>query len=366
MRSKLTPPATVVVKVGSSSITNAGGGVDAESIGRIVQQVATVRSRGHDVVLVTSGAVAAGLPALGTQDRPTDIAGLQAAAAVGQGRLMESYTRAFSHHGLVTGQVLLTKDVLGNRQQYINARQTLDRLSELGAVPIVNENDTVVVDELRIGDNDRLAAIVSHMVGAELLVILTDTPGLYGSDPRIDPGAELLAAVRHTDKVLDEIRTAAKAGRFGTGGVATKIAAAQIAAWSGIPTIIAGAHDEGTVVRAVDGETVGTWIEPRDHGLTARKLWIAFGAPSEGRITIDAGATRALSQGGGSLLSVGVLSVDGGFLDGAAVEIADTAGAFVGKGITMRDAVAIAEIAGKATAAGGGPVVHRDDLVVLA
>ena len=365
MRSRLSPSATVVVKVGSSSITHADGGVDPSSISRVVDQVATLRRRGHDVVLVTSGAVAAGLPALARKERPADIAGLQAAAAVGQGLLMEAYTAVFARHGLVTGQVLLTKDVLGNRQQYINARQTLERLSELGAVPIVNENDTVVVDELRIGDNDRLAAIVSHMVGAELLIILTDTPGLYGSDPRIDPTAELLDAVRHTDQVLDEIRTAAKAGRFGTGGVATKIAAAQIAAWSGIPTVIAGARDKDAVTRTVDGDAVGTWIAPRDHGLSARKLWIAFGAPSEGRLTIDAGAIRALSEGGGSLLSVGVLAVDGGFLEGAAVEITDLAGSLVGKGITMKGAAVIAEIAGKATAVGGGPVVHRDDLVVL-
>jgi glutamate 5-kinase len=365
MRSRLSPTATIVVKVGSSSITNPQGGVDPDSIARVVGQVADLRKRGHDVALVTSGAVAAGLPALGKAERPSDIAGLQAAAAVGQGRLMETYTAAFASHGLVTGQVLLTKDVLGNRQQYVNARQTLERLGELGVVPIVNENDTVVVDELRIGDNDRLAAIVSHMVGAELLIILTDTPGLYGSDPRIDPDARLLDAVQHTDRILEEIRSAATAGRFGTGGVATKVAAAQIAAWSGIPTVIAGASEPNVVLRSVDGDAVGTWIAPREQGLTARKLWIAFGAPSEGRVTIDRGATRALSQGGGSLLSVGILAVDGNFVDGAAVEITDQSGALVGKGIALKGASEIVAIAGKATAAGGGPVVHRDDLVVL-
>ena len=365
MRTKLDASASIVIKIGSSSITHPNGGVDTDALRRIVDQVVTLNRRGHRVVLVSSGAVAAGLPALGKTERPSDIAGLQAAAAVGQGRLMEVYSAAFGSAGVVVGQVLLTKDILRNRQQYVNAKQTLERLGDLGAVPIVNENDTVVVDELRIGDNDRLAAIVSHMIDAGLLLILTDTPGVYGTDPRIDPEAKLLDAVRHTDEVLETIRDATTAGHFGTGGVATKIAAAQIAAWSGIPTVIAGAGIERVALRCVDGESIGTWIAPRDHGLNARKLWIAFGAPSEGSVSIDDGAFAALASGGGSLLSVGVLSVVGSFAARAPVEIVDARGSLVGKGIVMEAAQAIRDMAGKPTADGGGPVIHRDDLVVL-
>jgi len=224
----------VVVKVGSSSLTG-NGGLDEKAIGTVVDQIAELRSSGTPAVLVTSGAVAAGLPSLDLDERPSDIPGLQAAAAVGQGRLMETYTRLFSTHGLVAGQVLLTRDVLANRDQYLHAKQALGRMLELGVVPIVNENDTVVVDELRLGDNDRLAAIVSHLTGAGMLVILTDTDGLFSGDPRFDDSAELLDAVRSTDAVLEAI-AGGSSGPLGSGGVATKVAAARMAAWSGIPT----------------------------------------------------------------------------------------------------------------------------------
>ena len=204
MRRPLEPGRPVVVKVGSSSLVGPTGGLDGDALDRVAGQVEGARRRGHPVVLVTSGAVAAGLPALGLASRPSDIPGLQVAAAVGQGRLMERYTRSFDRRGLVAGQVLLTKDVLADRDQYLHARQALERMLAIGIVPVVNENDTVVVDELRLGDNDRLAALVSHLVGAGLLLLLTDTAGLFSADPGRED-ARLLDAVRHTDEVLDRI-----------------------------------------------------------------------------------------------------------------------------------------------------------------
>lgn len=361
MRRPVEPGRPVVVKVGSSSLAGPGGGLDGEALDRVAGQVGGVRRRGHPVVLVTSGAVAAGLPALGLAARPTDIPGLQAAAAVGQGRLMERYTHSFDRRGLVAGQVLLTKDVLADRDQYLHARQALERMLAIGIVPVVNENDTVVVDELRLGDNDRLAALVSHLVGAGLLVLLTDTAGLFSADPGRED-ARLLDAVRHTDEVLDEIARG-RSGPLGSGGVATKVAAARMAAWSGIPTIVAPAAVPDVVERAMTGDAIGTWVEPRPGRLPARKLWIAFGQPSAGRVTIDAGAVAAIVEAGRSLLPVGVAAVDGTFEAGEAVEVLNESGALVAKGIVRApaDVIRRGEIPPGVT-----ELIHRDDLVVLA
>ncbi|HHC08898.1 MAG TPA: glutamate 5-kinase [Actinobacteria bacterium] len=365
MRRPVAEGLPIVVKVGSSSITAAHGGVDPEAIAHIVDEIAEVRRRGHPVVLVSSGAVAAGLPVLGLDRRPDDLPGLQAAAAVGQGRLVERYASRFAAAGFVVGQVLLTRDVLARRQQYLHARATLERLLALGAVPIVNENDTVAVDELRFGDNDRLAALVSHLVGAGILVILSDTAGLYTEDPRLVEDAELLTAVAHTDEILDELRRRAGAGRYGSGGVATKVAAARMAAFSGIPTVVASADEAGVVAAAVAGEEIGTWVEPRPDRLPARKLWIAFGQPAVGRLAVDDGAVRALAGGGASLLAVGVVDVEGDFEAGDAVEVLDGRGRLVAKGLVAMDAATVRAVAGSHSTIAGGEVVHRDDLVVL-
>ena len=236
---------------------------------------------GHPTLLVSSGAVAAGIPALGLTGRPRDVPGLQAAAAVGQGLLMERYAAMFKSRGKIVGQVLLTKDVLANRSQYLNARNTLERMLSLGVVPIINENDTVVVDEFRLGGNDELAAIVSHLVSAGMLVILTDIGGIYSGDPRTMDDVELLSAVHSGDTALDHIAGGAP-GPFGSGGPATKVMAARMAAWSGIPTVIADARETGVVARAASGEAVGTWVTPHESRLPARKLWIAFGLPVDG------------------------------------------------------------------------------------
>lgn len=352
----------VVIKIGSSSLTS-DGQVSETAIDGVVDQLSDIRASGRPVVLVSSGAVAAGLPALGLASRPDDIPGLQAAAAVGQGRLMATYTRSFGRHGLVAGQVLITRDVLADRDQYLHSRAALERMISLGVVPVVNENDTVVVDELRFGDNDRLAAIVAQLVGAGMLVILTDTPGLYATDPRVDEDAELLDAVRHTDEVLESLDH--QGGPLGSGGPVTKVAAARMAAWSGIPTVIAPSGESDSASIAVNGGTVGTWVEPHPSGLSARKLWIAFGLPARGSVSIDQGAVAALVSEGRSLLGVGVTDVAGEFLPGQAVEIVDSSGALVGKGRVTMDAASVRAAAGRHSNEAGGAVVHRDDLVVL-
>ena len=350
----------VVVKVGSSSLALAAGGVDEAAIARVVSQVCGLWDLGFPTVLVTSGAVAAGQAVLGMSRRPDDLPGLQMAAAVGQGRLLQRYTFEFAEKGRVAGQVLLTKDVLASRSQYLNARQAFERMLASGVVPVVNENDTVAVEELRLGDNDRLAALVSHLVGAGLLLLLTDTAGLYSRDPRLQEQAELISAVRHTDRVLDEVMHGTP-GPLGSGGVATKVAAARMAAWSGIPTVVAEAGRSDVAARAVAGEEVGTWIAPHSPPLPARKLWIAFGQPAEGRVTVDAGAVDALTRRGTSLLAVGVIGVEGAFAVGAAVEVLGPGGALIAKGLVRLEAEALRAALGAA----GTEVIHRDDLVVL-
>jgi glutamate 5-kinase len=348
----------MVMKIGSSSLTEAGGGLDLAAVERATKMVITARRLGHDTALVSSGAVAAGLPALGLTQRPTDLPGLQVAAAVGQSRIMERYTACFDAYGVVAGQVLLTKDVLANRDQYLNARAALDRMLSLGIVPVINENDTVVVDELRLGDNDRLAAVVANLIGAGLLLILTDTGGLFSADPRVGD-AELLSAVRHTDQILDRL---SGSGPFGSGGAATKVAAARIAAWSGIPTVVAAATEPDVVERAIAGEEVGTWVQPQAGRLAARKLWIAFGQPSAGHLIVDDGAVRALVERSTSLLTVGVLDVRGDFGQGAGVEVLDREERLVAKGLAGLDASQLKELRGRRS---DTEAIHRDDLVVL-
>jgi len=365
VRHPIEPGLPIVVKIGSSSLTTSGGLIDDDAIERVVAQIAWLRGAGHPTVLVSSGAVAAGLPALGVVERPDDVPGLQAAAAVGQSKLIERYSRAFASHDLVVGQVLLTRDVLAGREPHLHARAALERLLSLGVVPIVNENDTVVVDELRFGDNDRLAAIVSHLVGAGLLVILTDTPGLYAHDPQLVAEPELLGAVRHTDEILDGLHGGGSVGTFGSGGVATKVAAARMAAFSGIPTVVVGAVESDALRQAVAGADIGTWVEPRESALSARRLWIAFSLPSLGALTIDDGAVAALVDGGRSLLAVGVVAVKGDFSRGEAVEIRDGSGRLIGKGLAGLAGSTLREVLGRHTSIAGGAAIHRDDLILL-
>lgn len=356
MRHPLPLGSRLVVKVGSSSLVGPDLQIDSAVIERTAAQLAAIWDRGYPAVLVSSGAVAAGLPDLGLRARPGDVPGLQAAAAVGQVRLMHRYAEAFHARGMVAGQVLLTRDVLANREQYLHARQALERMLEVGIVPVVNENDTVVIDELRMGDNDRLAAIVSHLIGASLLVILTDTEGLFASDPR-QGEAEFLAAVDHADDRLDAL---VGRGPLGSGGVASKVAAARIAAFSKVPTVVAAAG--ASLARITAGEPVGTWVEPRPAALPSRKLWVAFCQPVRGRVVVDDGAARALAGGGTSLLPVGIVAVEGGFVSGETVDIVSASGALIARGLARIDAPTMTERIG---ARGGEAAVHRDDLVVF-
>ena len=337
--------------------------MDEDAVARAIEQVRTLWDAGYPTVLVSSGAVAAGSAALG--GRPTDITGLQVAAAVGQTLLTSQYSRAFAEAGRTVGQVLITLDILSMRSQYLHARGALGRMLDAAIVPIVNENDTVAVEGLKMGDNDRLAAIVSHLVGAGILIILTDTDGLYSEDPRSGTG-EPIRLVRHRDPILDRLASG-PAGPLGSGGVATKVEAARMAAWSGIPTLIAKSDRPGVVESIIRGEQTGTYVVPGSSKLSARKLWLAFGQQPEGQLQVDAGAVRALVRQGGSLLPVGIIRVEGEFTTGAPVEIRDPAGVLVGKGVVSADSSDIRRWMGKRSTEIGwdGEVVHRDRMVVL-
>jgi glutamate 5-kinase len=360
----------IVVKIGTSSLTDDHGVVSLAAIDKLCAEVAALRGHGHRVVIVSSGAIAAGLPALGLSGaRPTDLATLQAISAVGQSRLMRVYDDVLARHGVIGGQVLLAPLDFVHRSRYLHARDTLRRLLDLGVVPVVNENDAVADDEIRFGDNDRLAALVAHLMSADLLVMLTDTPGLHTSDPRLAEDASLIEEIVEIDHELERI--AGPAGTMGArGGMASKLAAAKMAAWSGVRTVIAAASRPGVLAGAVDGEPgVGTVVRPRDTRLSARKLWIAFAVGASGTIVVDDGARVALVERRRSLLPAGVVDVRGDFAPDDAVEIADPAGKVFAKGLVRYGAASLKEVAGSQTSAlaEGLPheVVHRDDLVML-
>jgi glutamate 5-kinase len=362
---------TVVAKIGTSSITDHHGDIDEAAVAKFVAEVAGLRAAGHDVIVVTSGAIAAGLPAigLGGDRRPSDAVTLQAVSAVGQSRLMRVYDERFAEHGLVAGQVLLAPFDFGIRQQYLHARGTLARLLELGVVPVINENDAIADDEIRFGDNDRLSALVAQLVGADLLVLLTDAPGLLTADPRIDEGASLIEEVLEVTAELECLAGGAGTVR-GSGGMASKVAAAKMASWSGVRAVIAAAHREGVLADALTGSAgVGTIVQPRPQRISARKLWIAFAVATAGRITVDEGARRALLDRGVSLLPAGVTGVHGEFLPADAVEIAGPDGTVFAKGLAAVGAGELAAIAGmRTTDLPEGmvhEVVHRDDLVIV-
>jgi glutamate 5-kinase len=360
---------TVVAKVGTSSLTNRVGVIDVAAIEKLCDEVAQLRVDGHDVVVVSSGAVSAGVAALGLTERPTDLPTLQALAAAGQSRLMRTYDDILATHGLVAAQVLLVPHDFVERRQYLHARQTLVRLLELGAVPIVNENDAIADDEIRFGDNDRLAALVAHLVHADLLVLLTDTPGVLTADPRLDANASLIEEVIGIDRAFEEQMGGAGSSR-GSGGMASKVAAARIASWSGVRAVIAAADRPNVLLDAVAGVGgVGTVVHPHERRLPARKLWIAFALAAAGVVEVDEGARRALVDGNRSLLPAGVTGVKGDFMADDAIELAGPDGIVFAKGLTRIDAHQLAQVTGRRTSdlPEGWPheVVHRDDLVVL-
>jgi glutamate 5-kinase len=361
----------VVAKIGTSSVTDSRGVIAEDAIKKLVAEVAMLHGEGHRVVVVTSGAISAGLPRLGLHEpRPTDLPTLQAVAAVGQSRLMRVYDDAFSAHDLVVGQVLLAPLDFGHRQQYLHARQTLTRLLDLGVVPVVNENDAIADDEIRFGDNDRLAALVAHLVDADLLVLLTDTEGVFTADPRLNAEATLIEDIVTVDAALEAAAGGAGTER-GSGGMASKLAAARIASRSGVPTVIAAAARDGVLHAALRGDAgIGTVVRAASgKKLSARKLWIAFALASEGTITVDDGARRALIERGTSLLPAGVTGVRGGFAEGAGVEVCGPDGVVFAKGIAAHRADWVDDAKGKRSDAlpqgQDHEVIHRDDLVVL-
>jgi len=361
----------VVTKIGTSSITTGHGEIDEAAVGKFCTEAAHLRALGHRIVLVTSGAIAAGLPALGYTEgnRPRDAVTLQAASAVGQTRLMRVYESALAAHGLVGGQVLLAPLDFTIRQQYLHARSTLGRLLDLGVIPVVNENDAIADDEIRFGDNDRLAALVAHLLAADLLVLLTDAPGLLTADPRLDESASLIEEIVEIDHSLESLAGGTGSER-GSGGMASKLAAAKIAAWSGVRAVIAQASRDGVLEAAVSGAPgAGTVVLPKGKRLPARKLWIAFAVGSAGTIVVDDGARRALLERGVSLLPAGVHAVKGSFEIDDAVEIAGIDGQVFAKGLVRLGSVGLRDVAGRHTTQlpDGMPheVVHRDDLVVL-
>ena len=358
----------IVVKVGSSSLTDVHGRIRREVIHSVVAQLAAARAAGHEVLLVTSGAVASGVAGLGLSERPSDVLSLQALSAVGQPQLMAAYNDELSSHGLVAAQVLLVPHDFVDRQQYLHARETLQRLLEFGCVPIVNENDAIANNEIRYGDNDHLAALLSHMVSADMLILLTDTEGLYTADPRRNPDATIVPVVASDDPLLSVSTSGAGTDR-GSGGMSSKLAAAKIASWSGVTAVIAAAATSGAVMSAINAEAIGTRFLPHDRQLSARKLWIAFASEVEGVITVDAGAVDALTRRGTSLLPAGVSAVSGSFDAGATVEIVDSAGHLIARGMTLMSSDDVNVTRGKRTqeinSGGNTEVVHRDDLVVL-
>lgn len=359
-----------VVKVGTSSLTDREGVIDEAMVAVLCEQIAALRAEGTSVVLVTSAAIAAGLPELGLggDRRPSDPITLQAVATVGQSALMEVYRRNLGVHDLVAGQVLLVPHDFIVRAQYLHARQTLHRLLELGVVPIVNENDAIADDEIRWGDNDRIAALLANLVEADRLVLLTDTDGVLTADPRLDLTASLIEEIHEIDQQHEAMAGGAGSVR-GSGGMASKLAAAKIAAWSGIDTVIASASRPGVIADALAGVAgVGTVVRARSARLPARKAWIAFAVVAQGRIVVDVGARRAL-EGGKSLLAAGVREVTGRFDPGSPVEVVDVDGEAFAKGLARHGAAEIERVAGRRSddLPDGAPtvVVHADDLVAL-
>jgi glutamate 5-kinase len=358
----------IVVKVGSSSLTTAAGGIDPARVRQLVEVLAAARGRGAEVVLVSSGAIAAGLAPLGLTRRPRSLAAQQAAASVGQGLLAHRYQEEFARHGLVTGQVLLTAEDVTRRAHYRNAYQTFAKLLELGVLPIVNENDTVATSEIRFGDNDRLAALVAHLVHADLLVLLSDVEGLYDGPPS-RPDARLLPVVRSAAD-LDAVTIGAPGSGVGTGGMVTKVEAARIATGAGIPVVLTAADRASA---ALGGAEVGTLFHATGGRRPTRMLWLAHATDAKGSVTLDAGAVRAVTERGASLLAAGVVSVEGAFVAGDPVDLVDPQGVAVARGLINFDADELPELLGRSSkdlkdalgAAYEREVVHRDDLVLL-
>lgn len=358
----------VVIKIGSSSLTDDHGRINHDMIRSAADQISQARTLGHEVVLVTSGAVAAGVAGLSLDERPTDVLTLQALSAVGQPLLMAAYRDEFARYAINVAQVLISPSDFVDRRQYLHARNTLEKLLALNCVPIVNENDALANDEIRYGDNDHLSALLSHLLSADMLILLTDTDGLYTSDPRQNPDAQIVSVVKADDPLLAVSTSGAGTAR-GSGGMSSKLAAARIASWSGVTAVIAAARRADAVVAAISEQNLGTRFLPHDRHLSSRKLWIAFAAEVEGSVVIDDGAKDALVTRGTSLLPAGVVKVTGNFDEGATIDVLDSAGEVIARGMVTVSSTVMSQVMGKRTAdigsLGVAEVVHRDDLVLF-
>lgn len=369
-RSIITSAKRVVIKVGSSSLTgSAGSGINTQAIEKISEVVAALRARGADVVVVSSGAIAAGLKPLGLSARPHDLASQQAAASVGQGLLIAEYTKDFAQHNIVASQVLLTTEDIVRRSHFQSAQRTLNKLLDLGVVPVINENDSVGTAEIRLGDNDRLAALVAMLIGADLLVLVTDIDALYDAPPS-QSGARPIFEVQTFDEIKDiELGGAGSAG-VGSGGMVTKVEAARIATSAGIAMLLTSMKN---FAESLAGEVLGTLFHAQKKVSTSRLLWLAHATTARGKLILDAGATTAILERGVSLLPAGVTRVEGSFVSGDAVELVGADGSVIARGLVAFDSDEIPQMLGRSTkelAATLGreyerELVHRDDLILL-
>ncbi len=360
-----------VIKIGSALITNDGRGLNHQAIASWAEQIAKLREAGQEILLVSSGAVAEGMVRIGWTQRPHALHELQAAAALGQMGLIQNFESCFKQHNIHTAQVLLTHEDLSNRQRYLNARSTLKTLLELGAIPIINENDTVATDEIRFGDNDTLGALVCNLVDADTLVLLTDQQGLFNKDPRYNDDAELISESNACNR--DLLSMAGEGGVLGQGGMRTKITAARRATRSGANTIIASGAEENILQKIARGETVGTLLMADNEPISARKQWLANQLKISGKLTLDAGASNAVQQSGVSLLAVGVSKVEGDFQRGEVVSCISSEGTEIARGLVNYDARESQKIKGKSSEKFEGilgyvddaELIHRDNLVLL-
>lgn len=361
----------IVVKVGSSSVAHATGKPNLFQIESMVRQLADLYNQGIEVTLVTSGAIGTGAGKLGLAERPRTIPEKQAAAAVGQGVLMHIYEKIFAEYGVTVGQVLLTREDFSDRRRFLNARNALHALHQFGVIPVINENDTVAVDEIKLGDNDSLSALVASLVDAELLVLLSDIEGLYTADPRKDPEARLIQDVKELTLEIESLAGGA-GSKLGTGGMATKLQAARIAMHSGVVTVIASSEEKDIIRRVIAGEQAGTVFWPSANKLENKKRWIAYSSAICGKIFIDDGAARALARQGKSLLPSGVTGVDGTFEMGNTVSIMGSDGQEIARGITYYSSGEIEQIKGAQTREIArilgykdyDEIVHRNNLVL--
>lgn len=344
-REKLKQAKRWVVKIGSALLTDDGKGLARDAMESWVAQLASLRKQGIELVLVSSGSVAEGMVRLGMTERPDTLNKLQAAAAVGQMGLVQAYENYFQQHGINTAQILLTHDDLSNRKRYLNARSTINTLIEFGVIPIINENDTVVTDEIRFGDNDTLGALVANVLDADGLIILTDQQAMFDSDPRSNPDAKKIECRSANDSALDAMASAGK-GALGRGGMMTKVKAARLASRSGAYTLIVGGRIENVLIRAAEGENIGTLLYSDTSRQLARKQWLAGHLQSKGELVLDGGAVKALARGGVSLLPIGVVDVRGKFRRGALVSCLNEQGHEVAKGLVNYDSVDIEKIKG--------------------